>query len=65
MNTEFKHIGNTLVDATEEELHIVFTQYLEKTKMSKKRMLDYFSEIIDCRLFWYDGSMREDIEDDY
>lgn len=62
VDTTFKHIGNVLANATEEELHIVLNQYLTKTEMSKDKMLNLFSEVIDCRLFYFDGSMRKDTE---
>lgn len=65
MDTTFKHVGNVLANATEEELHIILNQYMDKMKVSKEWMLDYFSKVVDCRLFYYDGSMREEIGDDY
>lgn len=65
MDTKFHHIGNMLVDATEEELNIVLNQYMNKMKVSKEWMLNYFSKVIDCKSFYYDGSMKEEIEEDY
>ena len=64
MNTKFEHIGNLLYEATEKELQIVFNQYMKKMNINKERMLNYFSEIVECKSFDYYGAMDNDYEEE-
>lgn len=58
-DTRFEHLGNVLANATDEEVQRVLHQYMKKSKSSKEYMLKYFSDVVDCEQFDYDGQMTE------
>lgn len=60
MDTTFEHIGNTLANATDEQMQKVLLQYMKKTSKNKEDLLKYFSEIINCDSFYHDGSMKKE-----
>lgn len=63
MDTTFEHIGNLLYRASEQELHRVFVQFMKKQRMTKDEVINYISEIIDCKYFDYYGNMDREIEE--
>jgi hypothetical protein len=62
MNTEFEHMANVLVNATDKEKQKFLLQYIKKSKMSKQDLLQYFSKVIDCDDFDYNGMMNDEGE---
>ena len=63
MDTRFEHIGNLLYQATEEELHRVFIQFMKKQRMTEDELLNYISQIINCKDFDYYGNMDRGMEE--
>lgn len=59
MDTTFEHLGNVIASATDKEIKIFLNQCMKKMQLDKEQMLKYFSNVMDCESFYYDGSMIE------
>lgn len=59
MDTTFEHIGNVIASATDKEVKDFLNQYMKRMQADKEQVLKYFSDVMDCESFYYDGSMIE------